>query len=75
MMRWSISEYEQFGSQAALPVFLTSGNFSPTQSAVLSWTRTFSPTIINEARIGYTRVTSTKAYRSTGAECLARDGN
>jgi hypothetical protein len=56
MMRWSISEYEQLGSQAALPVFLTSGNFAPTQSAVLSRTRTFTPTIINEARLGYTRV-------------------
>ena len=44
MMRWSISEYESLGSQAALPVFLTSGNFAPTQSAVLSWVRTITPT-------------------------------
>ena len=35
MMRWSISNYEQFGSRAALPVFMTSGTFAPTQSAVL----------------------------------------
>ncbi len=56
MARWSISEYEAVGTQAALPVILASGNFAPTQSAVLSWTRTFTPTIINEARVGYTRV-------------------
>jgi len=54
--RWSVSDYQSLGSQAALPVFLTSGNFAPTQSAVLIWTRTFNPHLINEARMGYTRV-------------------
>jgi Carboxypeptidase regulatory-like domain len=54
--RWSVSDYQSVGSQAALPVFMTSGNFVPTQSAVLTWTRTISPTVINEARMGYTRV-------------------
>src|SRR5207245_2903757 len=55
-MRWSIGRYEQFGSQAALPVFLTSGNFGPTMSSVLTWTRTFTPAIVNEVRLGYTRI-------------------
>ena len=54
--RWSVSDYQSVGSQAALPVFMTSGNFAPTQSAVLTWTRTISATVINEARMGYTRV-------------------
>jgi len=28
--RWSVSDYQNVGSRAALPVFLTSGNFAPT---------------------------------------------
>src|SRR5207249_1082196 len=46
--RWSVSDYQNVGSQAALPVFLTSGNFAPTQSAVLLWTRTINASTINE---------------------------
>jgi hypothetical protein len=75
MMRWSISEYESVGSQAALPVFLTSGNFAPTQSAVLSWTRTVTPTIINEARIGYTRVHIDEGVPIDWSGQLGADGN
>lgn len=75
MARWSISRYEQFGSQAALPVFLTSGNFSPTMSAVLSWTRTFSPTVVNEVRLGYTRIGIDEGIPIDWSGQLGADGN
>jgi hypothetical protein len=74
-MRWSIGRYEQFGSQAALPVFLTSGNFGPTMSSVLTWTRTISPTIVNEVRLGYTRVGIDEGIPVDWSGLLGADGN
>jgi hypothetical protein len=56
MGRWSIGSYETTGSQAALPVFMTSGTTNPTQSAVLNWNRTVSSTIVNEARFAFSRI-------------------
>ncbi|MBL8231933.1 MAG: TonB-dependent receptor [Bryobacterales bacterium] len=56
MGRWSMGAYESLGSRAALPVFMTSGQEGPTQSAVVNWNRTVSPTIVNEARVAYSRV-------------------
>jgi len=35
---------------------MTGGTTSPTQSAILNWTRTISATIVNEARIAFSRV-------------------
>jgi len=75
MMRWSISNYESFGSRAALPVFMTSGTFAPTQSAVLNWTRTFSPTIVNEARLSYSRVGIDEGVPVDWSGLLGTDGN
>jgi hypothetical protein len=54
--RYSRGFYESFGSQAALPVFMTGGQEGPTQSVVLNWNRTISPTIVNEARMAYSRI-------------------
>src|SRR5215471_14758858 len=73
--RWSVSDYQSVGSQAALPVFLTSGNFAPTQSAVLIWTRTISPSLINEARVGYTRVHIDEGLPIDWSGELGADGN
>jgi outer membrane receptor protein involved in Fe transport len=73
--RWSVSDYQSVGSQAALPVFMTSGNFAPTQSAVLIWTRTISPSLINEARMGYTRVHIDEGIPIDWSGQLGADGN
>ncbi|MBE7545147.1 MAG: TonB-dependent receptor [Bryobacteraceae bacterium] len=54
--RWSIGSYESFGSRAALPTSMTSGQEGPTQSVVLNWVRTFSPSIVNEARAAFSRI-------------------
>jgi hypothetical protein len=56
MVRWSMGRYDQYGSQAALPVLMTSGTYGPTQVAMLNFTRTFSTSIVNEARMGFSRV-------------------
>jgi hypothetical protein len=56
MGRWSIGRYETFTSRGILPTNLTGSQDGPTQSAVINWTRTFSPTIVNEARASYSRI-------------------
>src|SRR5262249_44445642 len=75
MMRWSISRYEQFGSQEKMPVIMTTANVVPTMSAVVAWTRTFLPTIVNEARIGYTRVGIDDSVPVAWSGKLGADGN
>ena len=54
--RFSISRYQQGGSQAALPTTMTTGQDGPTTTSVVTWTRTFSPSVVNELRAGYSRV-------------------
>jgi hypothetical protein len=44
------------GSTALIPVFFPSQNVYPTKVVGLSWVHTFSSTIVNEARFGFTRV-------------------
>ncbi len=75
MLRWSISRYEQFGSAAALPVFLTSANIAPTMSAVATWTRTISPSLVNEVRLGYTRIGIDEGVPVDWSGKLGADGN
>ncbi len=54
--RYSLGSYESIGSRAVLPTSMTSGQEGPTQSVVLNWNRTFSPSLVNEARVAYSRV-------------------
>ncbi len=53
--RWSISRYVQGPSATALPTIMNTGRSGPTTGAVVTWTRTFSPRVVNEARLGYSR--------------------
>jgi hypothetical protein len=53
--RWSIGRYDALGARAALPTQLTTGDNGPTTSALVSWTRTYSPRMVNESRISYSR--------------------
>lgn len=73
--RWSIGRYEQGGSQAALPVLLPGINIAPTMSAVLTWTRTFTPSLVNEVRLGYTRVGIDEGVPNDWSGQLGLDGN
>lgn len=54
--RWSMGRYESFGSRNVLPTSMTSGQEGPTQSAVINWVRSFSPTLVNEARVAFSRI-------------------
>jgi len=56
MFRYSKGMYETFGSQAALPVFMTGGNNGPTWSAVADWTRTWSSTLVSDNRFSYSLI-------------------
>ena len=56
MGRWSISRYESGTSANPLAVQLAGIQRGPTQSAIVNWVRTISPTIVNEARAAYSRV-------------------
>jgi hypothetical protein len=54
--RYSMGSYESFGSLNPLAIQMTSGQEGPTLSGLINWTRTISPTIVNEARAAYSRV-------------------
>ena len=54
-VRYSNGRQDQPGNNN-FPLFYNSFNTSPFQNGVVNWTRTFSPTIVNEARIGINRI-------------------
>jgi hypothetical protein len=54
-MRYSFGDYDEFGERGVLPTNQTSKSFNRPQNIALNWTRTISPTIINEARVGLNR--------------------
>ena len=56
MFRYSKGMYETFGSGAAIPVFMTSGNNGPTWSAVTNWTRTWSASLVSDNRFSYSLI-------------------
>ena len=56
MFRFSKGEYETYGSQNALPIQMTSGDFGPTWSAVTSWTRTWSANLVSDNRFSYSLI-------------------
>jgi hypothetical protein len=56
MFRYSKGMYETFGSQAAIPTFMTTGNNGPTWSAVANWTRTWSANLVSDNRFSYSLI-------------------
>ncbi len=64
---WRVSDQDNFSGRysflfgeapqvkGALPTNITSKSVTRPQNIALNWTRTFSPTVINEARIGFNR--------------------
>lgn len=53
--RYSFTNYDQANAQGSIPAIPTSAQFSRPQNIAINWTRTISPTLINEARIGFNR--------------------
>ena len=54
--RFTIDRYFSSPSAEPLPITIAQATNAPTTGAVINWTHTLSPTTVNEARIGYTRV-------------------
>lgn len=53
--RYSFANFNEQGDRGVLKTNPTSKSFNRPQNIVLNWTRTISPTIINEARVGLNR--------------------
>jgi hypothetical protein len=47
---------QEIPGQNSFPLFFNSFNHSPFQNGVVNWTRTFGPSVVNEARIGANRI-------------------
>ncbi|MGJ5819520.1 carboxypeptidase regulatory-like domain-containing protein [Paludibaculum fermentans] len=54
--RWSIGRYESYTSLNPLIEQMGGGTTGPTQTAVINWNRTFTTTIVNEFRVGFSRI-------------------
>jgi len=53
--RYSFANFNELGYRGVLKTNPTGKSFNRPQNIVLNWTRTISPTIINEARVGLNR--------------------
>jgi hypothetical protein len=56
MFRYSKGMYETYGSSAAIPTFMTTGNNGPTWSAVANWTRTWNASLVSDTRFSYSLI-------------------
>jgi len=56
MFRFSKGVYDTYGSGAAIPVFMTSGNYGPTWSSVINWTRTWNSSLVSDTRFSYSLI-------------------
>ncbi len=57
---------------STFPVFYNSFNTAPFQAGVINWTRTFSPTIVNEFRFGVNSVTLNNGGEEKGLGTIAQ---
>ena len=74
MFRYSKGLYETYGSQAALPLFLTGGNYGPTWSGVINWTRTWSTNLVSDNRFSYSLIGIDDTVNDWSGQ-LGPDGN
>jgi len=62
-------------TSAVIPVFFPAHNRYPTKITGLSWVHTFSPTIVNEVRFGFTRVRWLNGVPSDPSGLFGTSGN
>ncbi len=74
MFRYSRGLYETYGSQAALPLFMTGGGYGPTWSGVLNWTRTWTTNLVSDNRFSYSLVGIDDTVNDWSGK-LGADGN
>lgn len=56
-VRYSFGNFEERGDRGSLPVVTIGKSFNRPQNVAINWTHTFSPSIVNEARVGLNRAT------------------
>jgi hypothetical protein len=56
-IRGSIGNYDTSLSQTAFPTIMGTGYLSDAQNVGFNWTHSFTPTMVNEVRLGYSHVT------------------
>jgi hypothetical protein len=72
--RFSSAYYLSYSSRTVLPVLMTSGTEGPSLSTQIGWTRTFSPRVVNDTRVAYSRIgIDDSVYDWSGL--LGSDGN
>src|SRR5262249_27162336 len=69
-VRYSWSRQEMPGKNS-FPLFFNSFNHAPFQNGVINWTRTFSPTVVNEVRIGVNRIVTWNGGEDKGLGSVA----
>jgi hypothetical protein len=67
-LRISIGDYDTAQTKTPLPLALGSQYASKAESAAASWSRTFSPTLVNELRFGYSHNTIDDARNGSGLD-------
>ncbi len=72
--RFSMGDYQSVGSASPLAIQMQSGQLGPTKSGVINWNRAFSPTVVNEARVAYSRIIIKDATIDWSGK-LGADGN
>jgi hypothetical protein len=63
------------GTTSVLPISFPNGSIFPSQLGGLTWTHIFSPTIVNSARIGFTRVNWTEGLPIDGTGQFGANGD
>jgi hypothetical protein len=71
---FSIARYEEAPNRTVLPVLMGLLRTAPTTAGTLNWTRTISPSMVNEARIGFSRVIITDSISDVNGK-LGANGN
>jgi len=56
MFRYSDGDAYDFAPKVVLPITFPANNDYPFHSGVVNWVRTFSPSLVNQARAGYSRI-------------------
>ncbi|MBI1895521.1 MAG: TonB-dependent receptor [Acidobacteria bacterium] len=54
--RFTIARYREAPNTVVLPTFIGNNKDAPTTGGVITWIRSFSPTVVNEARLNFNRV-------------------
>jgi Carboxypeptidase regulatory-like domain/TonB-dependent Receptor Plug Domain len=63
------------GTTSVLPISFPSGSTFPSQLGGLNWVHIFSPSIVNSARIGYTRINWTEGLPIDGTGQFGNNGD